>query len=75
MKYSNETLNIKEDLKNICFENITTFFFLFFLYQHLHIKPKNLQSPGIHIYVVIYLGTKKYTYKILKKYKLKIIER
>ena len=33
-------------------------FFYHFLYQHLHIKPKNLQSPAINIYVVIYLGTK-----------------
>ena len=53
----------------------------FFLYQHLHIKPKNLQSPGILIYVVIYLGTKKYTYKISKKIqpknnrKIKIIKK
>ena len=35
-------------------------FLIFFLCQHLSIKQKNLQSPGIHINVVIYLGTKKY---------------
>ena len=38
-------------------------FFFFFIYQQLHIKPKNLQLPGINIYVAIYLGTIKYTYK------------
>ena len=51
---------------------------VFFLYQHLHIKQKNLQSPGIHIYVVIYLETKnvhiKYK-KIKKQYNLKIIKK
>ena len=41
--------------------------FFLVLYQHLQIKQKNLQSPGIHIFVVIYLETKKYTYKIYKK--------
>ena len=32
--------------------------YVFFLYQHLYIKQKKLQSPGIHVYVPIYLGTK-----------------
>ena len=41
----------------------SSIFFFFFLYQQLHIKPKNLQLPGINIYVAIYLGTIKYTYK------------
>ena len=47
-------------------------FFSFFLYQHLHIKQKNLQSPDIHIYVAIYLGTKIYTYKKQSKNNRKI---
>ena len=42
---------------------ILFYFFLIFLFQHLHIKPKSLQSPGTHIYVVMYLGTKIYIYK------------
>ena len=48
---------------------------VFFPYQHLHIKQTNLQSPGIHIYVVIYLGTKEHTYNIYIKNNLKIKER
>ena len=35
---------------------------------------KNLQSPSIHIYVAIYLGTRKYTYTISKN-NLKIIKK
>ena len=26
---------------------------IFFLYQHLHIKQKNLHSPGLHTYAGI----------------------
>ena len=35
-------------------------FFFFFFYINIYtLNQKNLQSPGIHIYVVIYLGTKR----------------
>ena len=37
------------------------FFFYIDIYK---LNKNNLQSRGIPIYVVIYLGTKKYTYKI-----------
>ena len=39
---------------NMCFKKYKCD--TFFLYQHLHIKRKNLLSPGTNIYVVIYLG-------------------
>ena len=44
--------------------------YVFFLCQRLYIKQKKLQSPGIHIYVPIYRGTKKnrhITYKRITK--------
>ena len=67
IKIDNKAVKVKSSIKlpgvqidaelNISIYILPTFFFVYINIYTLN--QKNLQSPGIHIYVVIYLGTNK----------------